>query len=67
MIASEPNAHAADRVGGRRPQGDSVGEPRAFGLPAEPPLAELLIDCEEDRTLRAVLGMLREADRSGLS
>jgi hypothetical protein len=28
--------------------------------------AELLIDCEEDRTLRAVLlGMLREAERFG--
>jgi hypothetical protein len=27
-------------------------------------IAELLIDCEEDQTLRAVLiGMLREADR----
>jgi hypothetical protein len=33
-----------------------------------PPLAELLIDCEEDRVLRTVLvGMLREADRSALT
>jgi hypothetical protein len=31
----------------------------------EPTFAELLIDCEVDRTLRAVLvGLLREAERS---
>jgi hypothetical protein len=31
------------------------------GLPADRTFAELLIDCEEDRTLRAVLvSMLRE-------
>jgi hypothetical protein len=38
------------------------------GQRANPPIrsaAELLIDCEEDRTLRAVLvDMLREADRN---
>jgi hypothetical protein len=38
-----------------------AGAPRSWG--ASTRLAELLTDCEEDRTLRAVLvGMLREAD-----
>jgi hypothetical protein len=43
---------------------DRIGE--FWGNPKTRTFAELLIDSEEDRTLRAVLvGMLREAERSG--
>ena len=45
---------------------DQIGE--FWGNTKTRTFAELLIHCEEDRTLRAVLvGMLREAERSGPS
>jgi hypothetical protein len=51
------------RIPGGPPHGRGMMDQR-FDIPQEPKtraVAELLIDCEKDRTLRAVLvGMLRE-------
>jgi hypothetical protein len=43
------------------PDFERVGE--FWGYPESRAFAELLIDCEEDRTLAVLVGMLREAER----
>ena len=55
-----------DIFGAHGLRADRIGE--FWSYPESRAFAELLIDCEEDRVLRAVLvGMLRDADRSGPS
>jgi hypothetical protein len=76
MRLSADSENASTRSG-RHPRAELLSRPDApdfgrvdrigsyWGNPKTRTFAELLIDCEEDRTLRAVpVGMLREADRS---